>query len=96
MQNHTMICIYVCEHSSNTDIHISNKADINKGHQCLPIKCLYWIMPTPDTQRNHTGQPFDSLYTASLQKLNTLTVSTPRSLFGIIVDLLTFGLRPLL
>lgn len=44
----------------------------------------------------HTGQPFDSLYTASLQKLNTLTVSTPRSLFGIIVDLLTFGLCPLL
>lgn len=32
MQNHTMICIYVCEHSSNTDIHISNKADINEGH----------------------------------------------------------------
>lgn len=32
MQNHTMIYIYVCEHSSNTDIHISNKADINEGH----------------------------------------------------------------
>lgn len=65
MHNHTMI--YESEHSSNTDIHISNKADINKGHQHWPIKCHHWIIPTPDTQSNHTGQPFDNLYTASVQ-----------------------------
>lgn len=48
MQNHKMI--YVFEHSSNTDTHISNKADINKGQQHWPIKCLYWIIPTPSHQ----------------------------------------------